>query len=129
VARQREVVGAFFAAARRGDLAGLVAVLDPDVVLRADGGRSGIRPTFSMRGAEQVAGQAITGERFAPFVHPALINGAAGVVVAAKGRLLSVMGFTVAGGRIVAIDVLWDPNRLTDLDLGRMTPADPGEPA
>jgi RNA polymerase sigma-70 factor (ECF subfamily) len=127
VARQREVVDAFFAAARRGDLAGLIAVLDPDVVLRADGGAGRARPTFTMRGAAQVAGQAITGERFAPFVRPALVNGAAGVVVAAKGRVLSIMGFTVAGGRIVAIDVLWDPDRLTDVDLTRLPPADGGE--
>jgi RNA polymerase sigma-70 factor (ECF subfamily) len=124
--RQRAVVDAFFGAARRGDLAGLVAVLDPDVVLRADGGPAGKRPTFTLRGAGAVAGQAITGERFAPYVHPALINGAAGVVVAAKGRLLSVMGFTVAHGRIVAIDVLWDPDRLADVDLSRWTAAEPG---
>jgi RNA polymerase sigma factor (sigma-70 family) len=122
--RQRAVVDAFFGAARRGDLAGLVAVLDPDVVLRADGGPAGKRPTFALRGADAVAGQAITGERFAPYVHPALVNGAAGVVVAAKGRLLSVMGFTVAHGRIVAIDVLWDPDRLADLDLSRWTAAE-----
>ena len=122
--RQRAVVDAFFGAARRGDLAGLVAVLDPDVVLRADGGPAGKRPTFTLRGAGAVAGQAITGERFAPYVHPALVNGAAGVVVAAKGRLLSVMGFTVAHGRIVAIDVLWDPDRLADLDLSRWTAAE-----
>ena len=124
--RQRAVVDAFLGAARRGDLAGLVAVLDPDVVLRADGGPAGKRPTFALRGAGAVAGQAITGERFAPYVHPALINGAAGVVVAAKGKLLSVMGFTVAHGRIVAIDVLWDPDRLADVDVGRWTTAEPG---
>ncbi|HEU4346349.1 MAG TPA: sigma-70 family RNA polymerase sigma factor [Actinoplanes sp.] len=123
VRRQRVVVDAFFAADRDGDLDGLIAVLDPDVVLRADGGTSPARPTFTMRGAANVAGQAITGERFAPFVHPALVNGAAGVVVAAKGRLLSVMGFTVANDRIVAIDVLWDPVRLAGLDLGGLIPA------
>jgi RNA polymerase sigma-70 factor (ECF subfamily) len=123
VARQRAVVDAFFAAARKGDLAGLIEVLDPEVVLRADGGASRARQTFTMRGAEQVAGQAVTGERFAPFVRPALINGAAGVVVVAKDRVLSIMGFTVAHGRIVAIDVLWDPDRLTDVDLSRLPPA------
>jgi RNA polymerase sigma factor (sigma-70 family) len=123
VARQREVVGAFFAAARDGDLDGLIAVLHPDVVLRADGGTTPSRPTFTVRGAEQVARQAVTGERFAPFVRPALINGAAGVVVVARGRVLSVMGFTVADGRIVAIDVLWDPVRLADLDLSRFDTA------
>jgi RNA polymerase sigma factor (sigma-70 family) len=116
--RQRQVVDAFFAAARRGDFAGLLAVLDPDVVLRADGGTARGRPTFVARGAEAVLGQAITGERFAPFVRPALVNGAAGVVVAADGHVLSVMAFTVADGRILAIDVLWDPDRLARLDLG-----------
>ena len=70
-----------------------------------------------LHGARAVAGQAVTGPRFAPFVRPALVNGAAGVVVAASGRVLSVMGFTVAHGRIVAIDVLYDPERLADLDL------------
>ncbi|OLF11818.1 RNA polymerase sigma factor SigJ [Actinophytocola xanthii] len=116
--RQRRVVEAFFAAARRGDFAGLLAVLDPEVVLRADGGAAGGRPTFVVRGPEAVLGQAMIGERFAPLVRPALVNGAAGVVVAAGGRTLSVMGFTVADDRIVAIDVLWDPDRLTHLYLG-----------
>jgi RNA polymerase sigma factor (sigma-70 family) len=117
VARQREVVDAFFAASKRGDFAALVAVLDPDVVLRSDGGPSRPRLTFVLRGAGEVAGQALMSSRLSPFVRPALINGAAGVVVAPGGRPLFVMAFTVTGGRIVAIDVLADPDRLPRLDL------------
>ncbi len=113
--RQREVVDAFFAASRDGDFAGLLAVLDPDVVLRADGGGGRAGRTVVLRGARTVAEQALTYTRLAPFVRPALVNGTAGVVVVARGRTLSVMGFTVAGGRIVAIDVVADPGRLAGL--------------
>jgi RNA polymerase sigma factor (sigma-70 family) len=113
--RQRAAVDAFFAAARAGDLDALVAVLDPEVVLRSDGGDSRARRTIVLRGARTVAEQAVTFTRFAPFVRPVLVNGAAGVVVAAGGRVLSVMAFTVTGDRIVAIDVLADPDRLTRL--------------
>jgi RNA polymerase sigma factor (sigma-70 family) len=115
--RQREVVNAFFAAARDGDFDALVAVLDPDVVLRSDGGLARPRLTFVLHGARAVAGQAFTSGRLSPFVRPALINGAAGVVVAAQGRPLFVMAFTVAQGKILAIDVLSDPERLHKLDL------------
>jgi RNA polymerase sigma-70 factor (ECF subfamily) len=115
--RQREVVDAFFAASRNGDFDALVAVLDPDVVLRSDGGTARPRQTLVIHGARAVAGQALTSGRLSPFVRPALINGAAGVVVAAHGRPLFVMAFTVAGGKIVAIDVLADPERLHGLDL------------
>jgi RNA polymerase sigma-70 factor (ECF subfamily) len=117
LAQQREVVDAFFAAARNGDFEALVAVLDPDVVLRADGGTSRTRPTVVIHGARAVAAQAVTAARLAPFVRPALINGTAGVVVAVGERVFSVMGFAVARGRIVAIDVLYDPERVADLDL------------
>jgi len=115
--RQREVVDAFFAAAREGDFDGLVAVLDPDVVLRADGGAARTRPTVMLRGARAVAENASTARKLAPFVRPALINGSAGAVVTIHGQVFSVMGFTVADGRIVAIDVLYDPERLAALDL------------
>ncbi len=114
---QRAVVDAFFAAARDGDFDALVAVLDPDVVLRADGGTARTRPTVVINGARAVAGQAVTATRLAPFVRPALINGTAGVVVVVGRRVFSVMGFTVVHGKIVAIDVLYDPERLTDFDL------------
>jgi RNA polymerase sigma-70 factor (ECF subfamily) len=115
--RQRDVVNAFFAAARDGDFDALVAVLDPEVVLRSDGGTARARHTVVISGARTVAAQAVTFTRFAPFVRPAVINGAAGVVVTAGGRPLSVMAFTVTGGKIVAIDVLADPERLAALDL------------
>jgi len=115
--RQREVVDAFFAAARDGDFDGLVAVLDPDVVLRADGGAARTRPTVMLRGARAVAENASTARKLGRFVRPALINGSAGVVVTIHGQVFSVMGFTVADGRIVAIDVLYDPERLAALDL------------
>ena len=115
--RQREVVDAFFAAARDGDFDGLVAVLDPDVVLRADGGAARTRPTAMLRGARTVAENASTARKLAQFVRPALVNGAAGAVVTINGKLFAVMGFTVAAGRIVAIDVLYDPERLAGLDL------------
>ncbi|WP_433540581.1 RNA polymerase sigma factor SigJ [Streptosporangium sandarakinum] len=117
LARQRGVVDAFFAAARDGDFDALVAVLDPEVVLRSDGGTARARHTVTFRGARTVAGQAVTFRRFSPFVRPALVNGTAGVVVAANGRPLAVMAFTVTGGRIAAIDVLSDPDRLNRLDL------------
>jgi RNA polymerase sigma-70 factor (ECF subfamily) len=117
LAHQRAVVDAFLAAARDGDFDTLVEVLHPDVVLRADGGTARRGRTVVIRGARAVAEQARTGARFAPFVRPALVNGSAGVVVAAAGRTLSVMGFTVVRGKIVAIDVLYDPQRLADLDL------------
>jgi RNA polymerase sigma factor (sigma-70 family) len=117
LARQREVVDAFFAAARGGDFDALVAVLDPDVVLRSDGGLERPGASLEVHGAPAVARRALTFARLSPFVRPALVNGAAGVVVAPRGRPFSVMGFTVTGGRIVAIDALADPTRLRELDL------------
>jgi ketosteroid isomerase-like protein len=115
--RQREVVDAFFAAAREGDFAGLVAVLHPDAVLRADGGADRTRPTVMLRGARSVAENASVAGRLGRFVRPALVNGAAGAVVVVNGRLFAVMGFTVTDGRIAAIDILYDPRRLPGLDL------------
>jgi hypothetical protein len=117
MARQREVVDAFFAAARGGDFDALVAVLDPDVLLRSDGGVA--RPSFSVvvRGGEAVASRALMFTQLSPFVRPAVINGAAGVVVAPGGRPVSIMAFTVRGGRIVEIDSIADPERLRRLDL------------
>jgi RNA polymerase sigma-70 factor (ECF subfamily) len=115
--RQRAVVDAFFAAARDGDFDALVAVLDPDVVLHSDGGVARPAASVVLRGAAAVAEQALTFARLSPFVRPALVNGAAGVVVAPGGRPFSVMGFTVAGGKIVEIDAVSDPERLGKLDL------------
>ncbi|WP_371619693.1 sigma-70 family RNA polymerase sigma factor [Streptomyces sp. NBC_00454] len=115
--RQREAVNAFFAATREGDFGALVAILHPDVVLRADGRLGRTRQTVVLNGAESVASQAAGYRSLAPFVVPALINGAAGVVVVAKGKLMSVMAFTVVGGLVVAIDVITDPDRLVGYDV------------
>ncbi|WFE48399.1 RNA polymerase sigma factor SigJ [Verrucosispora sp. WMMD1129] len=121
LARQRALVDAFLATARDGDLEGLVAVLHPDVVLRADGGTTRTRHTTVITSAPAVAAQATTFGRFSPFARPALINGAAGVVVMATGRPLSVMAFSIRDGRIAEIDVIADPDRLTRFDLSAFT--------
>lgn len=113
--RQREVVDAFFAAARGGDLAGLLAVLDPDVVVRSDGGSRRPEVTGVERGAETVASRAMTYAQPATELRPVLVNGAAGVVVMADGRPVTIMGFTVRGGVIVDIDALADPERVAAL--------------
>jgi RNA polymerase sigma-70 factor (ECF subfamily) len=115
--RQREVVDAFLAAARDGDFDALVVVLDPDVVLRADGGAVPVGVSREVRGASAVAEQALTFSRRAGFAQPALVNGAAGLVVASRGRPLAIMGFTITHGKIVEIDILADPARLRRLDL------------
>jgi RNA polymerase sigma-70 factor, ECF subfamily len=114
---QRRVVDAFFAAARDGDFEALVAVLDPDVILRADGGEARPEASIVMRGAEKVASRAMTFANLSPYVRPALVNGAAGVVVVPDDTPFSVIGFTVRDGKIVAIDSLADPERLRNLDL------------
>ncbi|HEY7144961.1 MAG TPA: sigma-70 family RNA polymerase sigma factor [Streptosporangiaceae bacterium] len=122
---QRAVVSAFFAAARGGDFDGLVAVLDPGVVLRSDGGAQRAGATQVLRGAAAVAGRAVLFSQPGAVVWPALVNGAAGVVVTVAGRPVSVMGFTVANGKIAEILSLVDPDRLARLDLSAIT----GEPA
>jgi RNA polymerase sigma-70 factor (ECF subfamily) len=122
IRRQRRVVDAFLAAARNGDFDALVAVLDPDVVLRADGGV--LRPGVSVvvRGARAVAEQAGGFRRFAGNIQPALVNGAAGVVAwAPNGKPFAVLGFTVRGDKIVEMDVVVDPERLSRLDLTDLT--------
>ena len=111
--RQREVVDAFLAASRAGDFAGLLAVLDPDVVLRHDLG-DGVR---EVRGAEAVASQARAFSEVGLVVHPALVNGAVGAVSARDGKPFSLGSLTVRGGRIVAVDIIADPERLAQLDL------------
>ncbi len=116
--RQRVVVDAFLTASRAGDFDALVAVLDPDVVLRFDFGDHGV--SSMIRGARVVAGQALLFREYARQARPALVNGAAGIVTAPDGRLLSVMGMTVTGGRIAQIHVLADPERLRRLDLDRL---------
>ena len=116
-ARQRQVVDAFFAASRDGDFDALVAMLDPDVELRIDGGVLRADASLVLRGAAAVAAHTATYARLHPFVRPALVNGAAGAVIAPHGRLFSVMAFTVTNGKIARIDALLDPERLERLDL------------
>jgi len=115
--RQREVVDAFLAASRGGDFEGLLAVLDPDVVLRADAGGAPDGLSKLVRGARAVVEQALTFSRFAPFARPALVNGTPGLVTAQGGQPLAVMGFTLAHGKIVEINILADLARLSRLDL------------
>ncbi len=111
--RQREVVDAFLAAARAGDFEALVAVLDPDVVFRIDTGGIAPRARPPVVGAEAVARQVLArGAPLAPLARPAIVNGAAGAVVAPHGKPIAVVGFTVSGGRIVEIDVIADPAKL-----------------
>jgi RNA polymerase sigma-70 factor, ECF subfamily len=112
LARQRRVVDAFFRAARGGDFDTLVTLLDPDVVLRSDYG--GRRPGAAKitRGAAAVASQALLGALPSAELHPALVNGAAGVVITVRGRPFAVMGFTVADDKIIEIDAIADPDRV-----------------
>jgi RNA polymerase sigma factor (sigma-70 family) len=117
LAGQQRAVDAFLAAARNGDLEALVAILDPDVVARADWGKVPVRVPTVLRGARAVAEQALAFAQRAPYGRPALVNGAAGVVVAAGARLIAVMGFTVTDGKITEIDILADPERLRHVDL------------
>jgi RNA polymerase sigma-70 factor (ECF subfamily) len=115
LARQRAVVDAFFRAARRGDFDDLVGLLDPEVVLRADFGPRRPAAPVVARGPAAVARQAVMGALPGARLHPALVNGAAGAVVTVAGRPFAVLGFTVAGGRIVEIDAFADPDRVRRL--------------
>jgi RNA polymerase sigma-70 factor (ECF subfamily) len=116
LSQQREVVDAFLAASRDGDFAALVAVLDPDVVFRIDAGGRGPRARPPVTGAEAVARQVLArGRPFAGFARPAIVNGAAGLVVAPGGKTMAVVGFTVAGGRIVTVDLIADRDKLRRL--------------
>ena len=112
LASQRAVVDAFFLAARGGDFDTLVSLLDPDVVLRSDFGARRPAAARVTRGAAAVARQALIGALPTAHLHPALVNGAAGVVVTVNGRPFAVLGFTVTEGRIVEIDAIADPERV-----------------
>jgi RNA polymerase sigma-70 factor (ECF subfamily) len=116
--RQRAVVDAYFAAAREGDLEALVAVLDPDVVLRAHR-RDG--DPLELHGADRVAQGAMAARWFAPYVRPALVNGAAGVVAFDGEQPFAVLAFTVVDDRAVAIDVFNDPELVAKLDIRGIT--------
>jgi len=122
--RQREVVDAFFAAARDGDFDALVEVLDPDVELRIDGGLLRREASVALRGAEAVARHTTTYARLHPSVLPAIVNGGAGAVVAPGGHVFAVMAFTVSRGRVSQIDALADPARLARLDVSVPPSAD-----
>ena len=110
--RQRAVVEAFLAASRGDDLAALLAVLDPDVVLRADS------PPTELHGRAAVAAQAARYSAVAPYSRVALVGGAVGAVTVRDGRLLAVLAFTVRDGLVAALDIVADPVRLAELDLG-----------
>ena len=115
--KQRRVVDAFLAAVQHGDFEGLVTVLDPDILLRSDGGAV---KGFSrvVRGAQAVASQAAAFSKLGLTSEVVLVNGNVGVLTRLPdGRLFSVLGFTVADGRVVEIDILADPERLARLDL------------
>jgi RNA polymerase sigma factor (sigma-70 family) len=117
IAKQRELVSAFIAAARAGDFEALIAVLDPDVVLRADAGALPAGTSGEIRGATAVARAALSFSTLDLYIQPALINAAAGTVSIRDGRPFSVAGFTVRGHKVTQIDILADPERLRRLDL------------
>jgi RNA polymerase sigma factor (sigma-70 family) len=124
VQRQREVVDAFLAAARDGDFEALLDVLDPDVVVRADQGAvpadavgGAVAASGPVRGAAQVARRAMMFAQIGLLTQPALVNGVAGAVTTRDGMAFSVGAFTVRGGKVVALDILADPERLRSLDL------------
>lgn len=118
LSRQWAVVDAFLAAAREGDFEALLAVLDPDVMARSDGGVARPGLTRVVRGAQAVAEGARGFRRFAGSWKRALVNGLpAGIAWAPDGSPFAVVSFTVRSGRIVAIDALADPERLRDLDF------------
>jgi RNA polymerase sigma-70 factor (ECF subfamily) len=112
---QRKVGDAFLAAAREGDFDRLVAVLDPDVVLRAEFGPDG--GSQVLRGAAAVAGQALGYAQIGLDIRPALVNGIAGAVALLDGKPFSIGAITVRNGKIVELDFLTDPERLRELDL------------
>ena len=115
--RQREVVDAFLAAARGGDFDALLSLLDPDVVFRIDRGAFPVGASREIRGATAVVTEMRPYTRLAPLARPALVNGAAGLVVGEPGKPFAVFGITVADEKIVEIDLLADPARLRELDL------------
>ncbi len=122
--RQRRVVDAFLAASRGGDFDALVAVLDPDIVLRADRPRGGVGAPIELRGAATVAGQALTGGAGARDSQAvaALVNGGVGVLVTRNGQLVVVLALTMDGDRITGIDAISDPDRLAAVEIGVLEP-------
>jgi RNA polymerase sigma factor (sigma-70 family) len=119
-ARQQRVVTAFRAASRNGDFEALVALLDPDVVLRADAGASPMGPSQLVRGAAAVLAQARRFAQFGQSAHLVLVNGAPGFLVAPGGEPVALIAVTVSGDRITELDILADPGRLARLDLAAL---------
>ena len=118
LSRQRAVVDAFLAAARSGDFAALLAVLDPDVVFRADAGPGSPLARPPVTGARTVAQQVLaTAPRFARLARPVLVNGEAGALFGSEGEPVAVLGFTITGGRIAALDLIADPAKLANLAI------------
>jgi len=115
--RQREVVEAFLAASRNGDFDALLSLLDPDVTARADAPAVPAGARTQIRGAPAVARQALAYSRRAPYAQAALVNGAVGIIVAPRGRLFAVMALTIERGKIVELEVITDPARVSQLDL------------
>jgi RNA polymerase sigma-70 factor (ECF subfamily) len=117
---QRRVVGAFLAASREGDFEALLAVLDPEVVLRVDTGpRTWLAPAL-LTGALDVAEHASThGPRFATLCQPALVNGAAGIIARTRGGVVAVVGLTVINERIAEIDLILDVDKLSGLSINQ----------
>lgn len=108
---------AFFAATRTGDFDALVAVLDPDVVLRSDGGEARPKASTLARGAATIAKRALLFRSHGGTLHPVLVNGAAGALVTRNGEPITLFAFTVRDGRIVRLDILGDPARLAAIPL------------
>ena len=121
-ARQRALIDAFVSASRDGDFAALLAMLDPDVVLRADAGSGPLGPSRLVRGASEVASRVLQYARFARFARPVLVNGTPGLVAAPGGRVIAVMSITAHAGRVTEINVLADPERIQGLDLPDFPP-------
>jgi RNA polymerase sigma-70 factor, ECF subfamily len=120
--QQRAIVDAFFTAARAGDFDRLVELLDPDVVVRADGGSARPGASVVMRGAAQIARATIaTASPLADFT-PVQVNGVAGMLITVKGRPVSLIAVTVTGSRITAMDGITDPDRLARLGLAGLSP-------
>jgi RNA polymerase sigma-70 factor (ECF subfamily) len=114
--QQRLVVEAFLEASRNGDFEALLAVLDPDVVFRGHAGAAGPPVPAELHGADQVARLVLArGTPMAPLGRPAIVNGRPGAVVAIGGRVLSVVAFTIAGDRVVGMDLIVDPDRLREV--------------
>jgi RNA polymerase sigma factor (sigma-70 family) len=118
LARQREVVAAFLAAARAGDFDALIAVLDPDVVFRVDSGRKGAPAPALLTGATDVGRRAAAqGPRFAKLCRPVLVNGAAGILMQGARGPIAVAGLTVVDGHITEIDLILDRDKLGHVEV------------